>query len=86
MLKPVTRWLAVVCMATILTVLSSTIALAQVDAPLDDSQGALIVAVIAGSPASEAGLVRGDVILAVGDQPVTSSADLARHRARRGAR
>ena len=77
MVKPLIRWVAVLCMATILTVLSSSLAQAQVDAPVDDAQGALIVAVISDSPASDAGLQPGDVIAAIDDEPVEDPESLS---------
>lgn len=69
------RWLCVLLAAVLLTAMSTTAALAN-GSGLDDVSGALIVAVISGSPASEARLARGDVVLAVGDEAITSSADL----------
>jgi serine protease Do len=42
---------------------------------LSVSQGALITSVTSGSPADAAGLKQGDVIVSIGGQPITSSAD-----------
>ena len=73
--RAVIRWAGVVLLAMLFITLTGTAVLAA-EPGLDDSQGALVVAVIPESPASEAGLARGDVILAVGEQTVGSSADL----------
>jgi len=48
------------------------------DTGLADAKGVAIHSVEAGSPAAEAGLRRGDVIVAFSDRPVTSVADLHR--------
>lgn len=45
---------------------------------LKEPDGALITAIEADGPAAKAGIQPGDVILAVSDQPVATSADLAR--------
>jgi len=69
------RWAGVLVLLVVLTALSSATVLAQ-DSQPDANSGALIVAVIAGSPASDANLMRGDIILAMGDRPVAGNADL----------
>jgi S1-C subfamily serine protease len=43
---------------------------------LDSTEGAIVAGVVAGGPADQAGLRPGDVITAVGDEPVTSPEDL----------
>lgn len=43
---------------------------------LSDTQGALVAEVDAGSPAADAGLLEGDVIVRIGDHPVNSAGDL----------
>lgn len=45
---------------------------------MKDTQGALVAAVQRGGPADRAGIRPGDVILALNEQPVQSTADLAR--------
>jgi serine protease Do len=45
---------------------------------LKDAEGALIAAVEADGPAAQAGIQPGDVVLAIDDKPVATSADLAR--------
>jgi PDZ domain-containing secreted protein len=69
------RWAGILVLAVVLTALSSATVLAQ-DSQPDENSGALVVAVIAGSPAADAHVVRGDIILAMGDQPVVGNADL----------
>lgn len=51
-------------------------------APAPEGRGAAIVSVRAGSPADRAGLEAGDVVLSVGDKPVTDPRGLARLIAR----
>ncbi len=45
---------------------------------LDQKKGALVADVIAGTPAAQAGLQRGDVILRFGDRPIDNAHDLPR--------
>ena len=66
----------VAILATLMLLLAGSVALAA-DGDVVDSPGALINAVISGSPAAEARLVRGDIILALGDEAIASGADLA---------
>jgi serine protease Do len=48
------------------------------DAGLPDQKGAVVEGVVEGSPAERAGMRKGDVIVAVGDQPVAAPPDLTR--------
>jgi serine protease Do len=45
---------------------------------LTEQRGALVEGVVQGSPAERAGIRKGDVIVALGDNPVASPADLSR--------
>lgn len=45
---------------------------------IDGGRGAVVVMIQAGSPAAKAGLQVGDVILAIGQSPISSAAELAR--------
>ena len=47
-------------------------------AGLPDAKGAVVEGVVEGSPAERAGMRKGDVIVAVGDQPVVAPPDLTR--------
>ena len=48
------------------------------EAGLPDAKGAVVEGVVEGSPAERAGMKKGDVIVAVGDQPVATPPDLTR--------
>jgi serine protease Do len=48
---------------------------------LEDAKGALVAEVVPGSPADQAGIKAGDVIVGFGDEPVDGARDLARHAA-----
>lgn len=49
----------------------------QVADPSDGSRGALLAEIVDGSPADEAGLRTGDLVIAIGDDTVHGAADLA---------
>jgi membrane-associated protease RseP (regulator of RpoE activity) len=70
------RWVGIALAAVLMLLLFSSIALAA-DEQAEAGQGALILSVTADSPADAAGLVRGDIILAMDDESIESSADLA---------
>ncbi|PYM53756.1 MAG: hypothetical protein DMD79_25815, partial [Candidatus Rokuibacteriota bacterium] len=48
------------------------------EAGLPDAKGAVVEGVVEGSPAERAGMKKGDVIVAIGDQPVATPPDLTR--------
>ena len=70
------RWIGIVVAAILMTLLIGSVAMAA-DEGSSAETGALIVSVVADSPAAASGLVRGDIILAMGDEAIDSSADFA---------